>query len=289
MKRINWEALAQALILACCAIAFAVLLITGMIRSYVHPRIEKYAWFAVVVLILMTVSMLPMIRQPKRKSRWLPIFILMVPLLSGFAMPAATGMISLQNNNTIIPGASPSSSVTLSASQSDSASVSDTSSVVTTTSSSDTSRSGKVQSSTITTSETSSLTTTTAQEATSDGVEVIADDDFIKWLNEALDNPPAYKGKTVKIRGFVFRSDELANNEFVPARLCMVCCAADLAPCGFVCRSDDAQKWATDSWVWVTATIQLEYDSYYQKDVPVLIASKIEAAEKPKNEILYPY
>lgn len=294
MRRINWEAFIQSLILIGCAIGLAALLITGQIRSYVHPRIEKYAWFAVIALILMAASMLPMIRQPKRKNNWLPLYIIIIPLLTGFIMPATTNMSSLQMDNSLIPKSSAAlSSISPDSNSTETADTSDSSASISTTTtepfSSGTAAGNTSLSSGITTASTATGTTAASETAGNGGIEVVKDDQFLVWCTKVSNNLSDYVGKTVKVKGFVYREKEFASNEFVPARKCMVCCAADITACGFLCRSSDAQKWADNTWVWVTGVIQKEYSKDYQTDVPVLKAVKIESAEKPENELAYLY
>lgn len=283
MKKINGAALLQTSIMAAYCLAFTVLLLTGQIKKYVHPRIEIYAWLAVAALLLMTASMIPMITKPRRHHRWLPSFLLILPLLTGFALPPAVNTQSLPLNNSLLPKAASGTTVT-------SAPNAPSSNSTTVSSAASSSPTGP---STGTTSAPSSAPSAPDSSQTtitdSDGVQVVQDDDFLKWLNEVCNDPSAYKGKTVKLRGFVYRESTFQSNEFVPARMSMVCCAADITACGFLCRSGDAQKWKTNDWVWVTATIDVEYVAEFQDTVPVLTAKKIEPAEKPKEEIAYPY
>lgn len=308
MKKINGAVLLQTVILAAYCLAFIALLITGQIKSYVHPRIEKYAWFAVVALLLMTVSMIPMIKKPRRHNRWLPSFLLIIPLLTGFALPAAVNKGTLQLNNSLLPKSgyaaaaspitqksSPDSTIASSAASSDafSAAPSSPSSAPTSStpsaSSSDTASAAELSDTTSTAPISSTPDKSKTTVIDSNGIPVVQDDAFLSWLDEVYNNPAAYKGKTVKLRGFVYRDDTLKSNEFVPARMSMVCCAADITACGFLCRSTDAQKWKTNEWVWVTATIGVEYNAENKVNIPVLTAQKIEPAEKPKVEIAYPY
>ncbi len=129
---------------------------------------------------------------------------------------------------------------------------------------------------------------TTEEISAPEGVTLISDDDYLDWYMDVFKNPEKYEGKQYKIKGTVFRMDEFAENEFVPARMAMICCAADLAAAGFLCRSDDAKKWNDGDWVWVTATIKVEYEKNMGTTMPILYPSTIEPAEKPKEEWVYP-
>lgn len=47
----------------------------------------------------------------------------------------------------------------------------------------------------------------------------------------------------------------MADNEFVPARLVMACCVADLSPCGLFCTYGNVSELESDSWVTVTGIL----------------------------------
>ena len=59
---------------------------------------------------------------------------------------------------------------------------------------------------------------------------------------DAMNDPARYEGKTVKIKGMVFRGKNFPEDEFVPGRFGMVCCADDVTFIGFICRSKQAKR-----------------------------------------------
>ncbi len=115
----------------------------------------------------------------------------------------------------------------------------------------------------------------------------ISDLDYGLWYMDAMNDPARYEGKTVKIKGMVFRGKNFPEDEFVPGRFGMVCCADDVTFIGFICRSKQAKALAQESWVTVTAEVAVEYYPQYRGDGPVLYATKIEPAEKPEEELVY--
>ena len=117
---------------------------------------------------------------------------------------------------------------------------------------------------------------------------VVRDEDFSLWLTELYSAPENYEGYQISIKGFVFRDPKtMQDNEFVPARLAMSCCVADLTTCGIVCRYAEASQLKADTWVTVEGVIHREK---YQDDYePVITATGISAAEKPKEEYIYPF
>ncbi len=117
----------------------------------------------------------------------------------------------------------------------------------------------------------------------------ISDDEYLKWYSDASENPYKYDSKKVRIKGMVFRMEGFHSNEFIPARMSMMCCAADLVPFGFICRCEDAEKLENGEWVYVTAKIKVEYEPHMKKEMPVLYAISLNPAQKPENELVYPY
>ena len=78
----------------------------------------------------------------------------------------------------------------------------------------------------------------------------------------------------------------MADNEFVPARLVMACCVADLSPCGLFCTYGNVSELESDSWVTVTGVLyQGEYEG--QKE-PRLRGTSVVPA-KPIEGYIFPY
>lgn len=112
----------------------------------------------------------------------------------------------------------------------------------------------------------------------------ISDEDFSPWITELNNHPEAYDGYTVTLKGFVYLDlEDKKENEFAVVRLSMWCCSADLAPMGLVAVSNGKLPWGENSWITVTGKLAVK-DGY-----GTLEAEKIEAAEKPSEEYVYPY
>jgi putative membrane protein len=112
----------------------------------------------------------------------------------------------------------------------------------------------------------------------------ISDEDFSPWITELSNQPEAYDGYTVTLKGFVYLDlEDKKENEFAVVRLSMWCCSADLAPMGLVAESNGKLPWGENSWITVTGKLLVK-DGY-----ATLEAEKIEAAEKPSEEYVYPY
>ncbi len=110
----------------------------------------------------------------------------------------------------------------------------------------------------------------------------VSNEDFGLWISELYVNMEKYEGYTVSITGFVFKdSKELGENAFVPMRLMMSCCVADLMPVGLLCKYDKASQLENDSWVTVEGTLFIGEYTYDDTsfDEPQINVTKITPAQ----------
>jgi putative membrane protein len=112
----------------------------------------------------------------------------------------------------------------------------------------------------------------------------ISDEDFSPWVTEFGTNPEKYDGYTVTMKGFVYLDlEDKKENEFALVRLSMWCCSADLSPMGLITEYKGSFTAKENDWITVTGTLQVK-DGY-----ATLIAEKMETAEKPLEEYVYPF
>ncbi|MPW24949.1 hypothetical protein GC105_03995 [Alkalibaculum sp. M08DMB] len=74
------------------------------------------------------------------------------------------------------------------------------------------------------------------------------------------------------------------DNEFIPDRMMMCCCVADLIPVGVICKYDKVSELKVDTWVTVEGVIHI--GQYMGYDEPQIKVTKISPAEKPKQDYL---
>ena len=115
---------------------------------------------------------------------------------------------------------------------------------------------------------------------------IVSHDEFSQWFNEIYMNIDKYIGFKISIKGFVYKDLELDEDEFVPARLMMTCCVADLSPCGFVCKYNKASELEGDTWVTVEGTI-IKKERNGIED-PQIDVNNISSAD-PTEDYIYPY
>lgn len=93
-------------------------------------------------------------------------------------------------------------------------------------------------------------------------------------------------GKKIDMSGFVYREDDMKDNQFVVARFAVQCCSADASPFGFMVDSALGNDLKKDSWVKVTGT--LAKTTYKGNEILKINATKIERIAAPKTPYVYP-
>lgn len=120
----------------------------------------------------------------------------------------------------------------------------------------------------------------------------VNDNNYYNVMDAISSNMDAYNGKKISLSGFVYRNPSIKHDEFVAARMLLICCTADAQIIGFLCKTPNAPAFKNNEWVKVTGTINIEeisYESMKSKmKYPVIIASKIKKMEKPINQYIYP-
>lgn len=105
------------------------------------------------------------------------------------------------------------------------------------------------------------------------------------WYIDCMDKEDRYRGKVVEFTAMVFKSPKFPKNYFVPGRMAMTCCEADMTFLGYVCKSKDARNLTSKQWVRVRARIEYEEWPDYDGVGPVLYAESVEPAE-PIREVV---
>lgn len=105
------------------------------------------------------------------------------------------------------------------------------------------------------------------------------------WYLDTMDKPERYRGKTVEFTAMVLKTPDFPKNYFVPGRMAMTCCEADMTFLGFMCKARNARLLETKQWVKVRARIEYEYSPEYEGDGPTLYADRVETAD-PIKEIV---
>ena len=289
-----------------CFLAFSGMLVYLVIsenyRFYVAPRMRPYLLFSAAVLLLYAASCAVRLFRRQYRRRAAHCFVLVIPLL---LLLIPHGQISTVDNGGILTGSSLSG-------------LSGQAAAVSSAPAPDLSAASSSVSADTAISQTSSGDTSADSGETggvknppdsSDGYLVkddsgqvieeihgyreeqktiaISNDEFYAWCLEFNLYPDRFVGYQVTVTGYVLKDiPALSANEFVPARLLMSCCAADLAPCGIVCEYDHVADLTSNAWVTVTGT--LEEGEYEGNSEPQIHVTSISSAQEV-DDYVYPY
>lgn len=111
--------------------------------------------------------------------------------------------------------------------------------------------------------------------------------DYGIWYIDTMDKPDRYRGKVVEFTAMVLKSPEFPKNYFVPGRMAMTCCEADMTFLGYVCKAREARNLETRQWVRVRAKIEYEEWKDYGGVGPVLYAEFVNPDEPIKEVVQF--
>ena len=98
----------------------------------------------------------------------------------------------------------------------------------------------------------------------------IEPEDFGIWFFDAKDMPERYLGKTVRFTAQVMKSKRFGEYDFVPGRMAMTCCEADMTFIGFLAHFKDLPAFENRSWVKLTAKFEIKNVEDYHGEGPYL-------------------
>ncbi|WP_438447882.1 TIGR03943 family putative permease subunit [Gorillibacterium sp. sgz5001074] len=114
----------------------------------------------------------------------------------------------------------------------------------------------------------------------------ISDKGFMETLTAMDFYMNRFLGKKVEISGFVYREEDMEENQLVVARFAVQCCSADSAPYGLLVEAGSGKELKKDTWIKVTGT--LSHTLYRGNDIMKLEASKVEKTPAPASPYTYP-
>lgn len=287
--RLNIDIVLKLIILLGFSLFFFITTINGTIQLFVHPRIVPFLKFGIVIMLIMALFLLKDIfkRQRKKVNQYQYLFFI-IPLVMAFALPAKevnSGSVAIGSNtdalsssNSVVQGKITNTDSYDKLSGADGLS-------------GEASTSDNTDKNSLANDSYTSFMESTEEEDNrlklQDGTIVIDDSNFVKWIDAIYNNPLEYEGKKITVMGFVFKDKQFKDNEFVPARMVMTCCAADMTVIGLLARYSKAQELRENSWFKFSGTlVNSEFNGKY---IPVINIETVERTAKPKNEYVYPY
>ena len=116
---------------------------------------------------------------------------------------------------------------------------------------------------------------------------VIEPENFGIWFFDARDYPERYRGKTVEFSACVMKDKSFKPGEFVPGRMAMTCCAADMTFIGFVAYYENIRKFKDGTFVHLKAAFDMMEREEYEGEGPYLRVTEIEACEEIKDPVTF--
>jgi putative membrane protein len=95
-----------------------------------------------------------------------------------------------------------------------------------------------------------------------------------------------YKGKKIKLKGFVYKEKELAQNQLVISRFLITHCVADASIIGFLSEFPEAPSLDNDTWI--EAEGVLDVTSYNGTELPLIKITGWKKINEPETPYLYP-
>lgn len=112
------------------------------------------------------------------------------------------------------------------------------------------------------------------------------DDIYASYLEEIMTKPGKFAGINIKVKGFVYKEDSLAADQFVVSRFLITHCIADASVVGMLAQYEEADKLELDTWLEVEGT--LEVTTYNGEEMPLIKAKKVKEISVPTEPYVYP-
>lgn len=119
-----------------------------------------------------------------------------------------------------------------------------------------------------------------------DNVIQMNEDIYASYYQEIQTNHSKYVGKTIQIKGFVYKEEGLDSNQLVVARFLITHCVADARVIGLLSESNQASNFSENTWVEVTGVIGVE--DYNGVELPFIQIKEITQISEPTNPYIFP-
>lgn len=126
----------------------------------------------------------------------------------------------------------------------------------------------------------SSENTLVSDEIPSPDVAKITSENYTNILKEVHENLDTYIGQKISFMGYIYRVDDLKENQFILARDMIINSKNQTVVVGFLCEYENASEFENNTWVDLTGEIT---KGYYYGDIPVLKITSIEKCNEPED------
>jgi putative membrane protein len=112
------------------------------------------------------------------------------------------------------------------------------------------------------------------------------DNIFSTYYDEIHMDLEKFKGREIKLKGFVYKEDGLEEDQLVIARFMITHCVADAGIIGFISELPEASSLEVNTWI--DAEGVLETTTYNGTEIPIIKITNWKKTDEPKQPYLYP-
>ncbi|MGG3448380.1 TIGR03943 family putative permease subunit [Domibacillus aminovorans] len=112
------------------------------------------------------------------------------------------------------------------------------------------------------------------------------DEVFEPYYGQINAEPEKYIGRTVKMKGFVYKEEGFQSNQLALTRFLITHCIADASSIGFLTEFDEAYTVEQDTWLEIEGIIKVtQYDGF---KMPILKVTSWKIISEPDEPYVYP-
>jgi putative membrane protein len=279
-KKLNLNELIWFLILMGFTCYFYMIISTNKINLYVHPKMVKYAKFALYFFIVLTVFQVKNIFSIRKNKRLkIGFMMFLIPLTLGFLFKSE----GLSAYNVINKGFSLTSQLKINTLKHKHITLDDGTELC---EHNDDEYSHSVDDDYV------------LLEEPLDSVAIVEGEiidmtsgNFINFYENIYGKPYEYVGRTINMKGFIYKQNGLNKDEFILSRILVSCCTADAQLVGLLCDYSKGEVLTEGTWVNIEGTLeQHEYKDAKSGEInviPIIKVNKIEQVEVENNEYIY--
>jgi putative membrane protein len=109
---------------------------------------------------------------------------------------------------------------------------------------------------------------------------------FASYADAITLYPDLFKGKSIQLKGFVYKEEGMNKDELVVGRFIITHCIADAGLIGFMVKMDEAPGLESDTWIEIEGV--LDMTKYGDFDMPVIKVSSWNTVNAPDDPYVYP-
>lgn len=114
----------------------------------------------------------------------------------------------------------------------------------------------------------------------------MTDEKFVSQYDTISLYPEEFKGKPIEMKGFVYKEDGMKTNQLVVSRFIITHCVADAGVLGFLAEVDKASQLEKDTWIQVQGV--LDITTYGDTKLPMIRVTSWKTVNAPVDPYVYP-